>query len=242
VTSTEVWSKADIHIHSDHSDGLASIPAIMEYVREHTDLSVIAITDHNAIEGGRFALSLRDMYDVDVIVGEEVSSREGHVLGLFLEELVPPRMSAADTVRAIKEQGGIAIIPHPFSAQGVFGARRRSAFEQASADWGFDGYEVFNSLPYLGFANNRAEQVAPDDLGIAVTGGSDAHVLRAIGLACTMFRGTTAEDLRRAIEARETRASAEKGGLGLLLRYMLRYPQIRRLQSWNWERCKTGRS
>ncbi|MCX8007932.1 MAG: PHP domain-containing protein, partial [Coriobacteriia bacterium] len=54
----EVWSKADLHIHSDHSDGLASIPEIMEYVATKTDLKVIAITDHNTIEGARFAKSL----------------------------------------------------------------------------------------------------------------------------------------------------------------------------------------
>ena len=56
-----------------------------------------------------------------------------------------------------------------------------------------------------------------------------------------MFRGTTAEDLRASIHNLETYASAEKGQLQLALRYMLRYPQIRRLQSWNWERCKAGR-
>ena len=57
-----MWSKADIHIHSDHSDGLAKIPQIMEYVQNHTDLDVIAITDHNTIEGSLFAQSLSELY------------------------------------------------------------------------------------------------------------------------------------------------------------------------------------
>jgi len=57
-TQAEVWGKADLHIHSDHSDGLAKIPEIMEFVQNHTDLNVIAITDHNTIEGALFAKSL----------------------------------------------------------------------------------------------------------------------------------------------------------------------------------------
>ncbi|PKL74144.1 MAG: hypothetical protein CVV27_21995, partial [Candidatus Melainabacteria bacterium HGW-Melainabacteria-1] len=59
---TEVWSKADLHIHSNHSDGLAKIPEIMEYVASETDMKVIAITDHNTIEGALFAQSLQDLY------------------------------------------------------------------------------------------------------------------------------------------------------------------------------------
>ena len=120
------WGKADIHIHSDHSDGLASVPQIMDYVQHRTDLGVIAITDHNTIEGALFARELSGLYDFDVVVGEEISSREGHVIGLYLEEDILPGMSASDTIRAIEEQGGIAVIPHPFSVKGVFGPRGKS--------------------------------------------------------------------------------------------------------------------
>ena len=86
----QTWSKADLHIHSDMSDGLASIPEIMEHVATKTDLSVIAITDHNTIEGALFAKSLEELYPgLEVIVGEEVTSKSGHILGLFLTETVP---------------------------------------------------------------------------------------------------------------------------------------------------------
>ncbi len=120
---SDIWSKADLHIHSDHSDGLASIPEIMDYVAEKTDLKVIAITDHNTIEGALFAKSLEDMYEFEVVIGEEVSSTSGHILGLFLTEPVPPRMSPIETIAAITEQDGLAIIPHPFAnrAFGPFG-------------------------------------------------------------------------------------------------------------------------
>ena len=122
----DCWSKADLHIHSNHSDGLASVPDIMEYVATQTDLKVIAITDHNTIEGALFAKSLEDMYPgFEVVVGEEITSKWGHILGLFLTEEVPPGLSAVETIARINEQGGVAIIAHPFAnrAFGPFGLK-----------------------------------------------------------------------------------------------------------------------
>jgi len=238
VSANDVWSKADIHIHSNHSDGLAKIPEIMEYVANHTDLKVIAITDHNTIEGSLFAKSLSELYDFEVVVAEEVSSKEGHIIGLFLEEAVPAGMSAADTVRAIEEQGGIAVIAHPFSAQGVFGPTGRDLFSSAVNDWAFHAFEVYNSLPFLVWANSVAAKVLSGGHGVAATGGSDAHVLKAIGKGYTLFKGTTAEDLRASILNLETRAQTERQGLSLVWRYAVNFGRIRRMQSVNWERCK----
>jgi len=235
--NTEGWGKADLHIHSNHSDGLASVPEIMEYVQHHTDLDVIAITDHNTMEGARFAKSLAELYDFDVVVGEEVSSKEGHIIGLYIEDEIPAGMSARDTVRAIQDQGGIAIIAHPFSAQGVFGPFGRNMLAEAFNDMAFQALEVANSLPYLDWANGVARKMM-GGLGIAATGGSDAHVLAAIGKGYTVFGGTNADDLRTSIERLETKAETAPGGLSLMVRYAFRYPQIRRMQSWNWERCK----
>jgi len=233
----ETWSKADLHIHSNHSDGLASIPEIMEYVAHKTDLAVIAITDHNTIEGALFARSLADKYDFEVVVGTEVSSRDGHILGLFVEEDVAPGMSPADTIQAIEEQGGVAIIAHPFSSKGVFGPLGRTAFAEAVQEGAFHALEVYNSLPFLVWANGVAAKLAGGN-GIATTGGSDAHVIEAIGKGYTLFRGTSADQLRASIDCFETRAEAERGGLSLALRYARKYRQIRRMQAWNWERCK----
>jgi predicted metal-dependent phosphoesterase TrpH len=105
-------------------------------------------------------------------------------------------------------------------------------------DLGFRALEVYNSSPYLIYANRLAAKTFAGGHGIAATGGSDAHVREAIGRGYTLFRGTTAEDLRRSIDNLETRAEAAPGGLSVALRYALRYPQIRQMQSWNWERCK----
>ncbi|MDH4139148.1 MAG: CehA/McbA family metallohydrolase [Coriobacteriia bacterium] len=233
----DVWSKADLHIHSSHSDGLARIPQIMEHVQEHTDLSVIAITDHNTMEGALFAKSLEDMYEFEVIVGEEISSRSGHIIGLFLEKPVPAGLSAAETIHRINDQQGIAIIPHPFSKRGVFGPFGRNGFLDAVSELAFQALEVYNSIPYLVWANRVAAKVFAGGQGIAATGGSDAHVLKGIGTGYTLFRGTSAEDLRSSVKNLETRAETGSGGLGMAVRYAVRIPQIRRQHAWNWERC-----
>ena len=210
----------------------------MEYVQRKTDLRVIAITDHNTIEGALFARSLSELYDFEVVVGSEISSRSGHVIGLFIEEDIPAGMSAVDTIRAIEEQGGIAVIPHPFSAKGVFGPRGRSLFASAANDMAFQAFEVYNSLPFLRWANSVAAKALAGGQGIAATGGSDAHVLQAVGKGYTVFRGSSSEDLRQSIDKLETRAEACRGGLSMAVRYALNYRQIRRMQSWNWERCR----
>jgi predicted metal-dependent phosphoesterase TrpH len=234
----EVWSKADLHIHSRHSDGLASIPQIMEYVSTRTDLRVIAITDHNTIEGALFAKSLEELYPgLEVVVGEEITSKWGHILGLFLTEEVPPGLSAAETISRIEDQGGIAIIAHPF-ANRAFGPFGLKSLGKRVSDVAFQAMEVYNSSPYLVFANRLAAKAFAGGQGWAATGGSDAHVLKAIGKGHTLFRGTSADDLRRSLEELETRACADRGGISIAFRYMLRYPQIRRQQALNWARCR----
>lgn len=238
---SETWSKADLHIHSTHSDGLATIPEIMQHVQDNTDLSVIAITDHNTIEGSLLAKSLEDDFDLEVVVGEEISSKSGHIIGLFIEEHIPAGMSVAETIAAINEQDGVAMIPHPFSAQGVFGPFGVKGFGAALNEFAFHALEVYNSMPFLVYANRVAAKVFAGGQGIAATGGSDAHVLKGIGNGYTVFRGESAADLRASIDALETRAETGRGGLGIALRYAFDFPRIQRQREWNWERCKPGR-
>src|SRR6266571_1280847 len=111
----KVRGRADLHMHTNFSDGWPSPSELVDHVVRRTDLDVIAVTDHDTIEG---ALRARDRAarrrGPQVIVGEEVSSRDGHILALFLEARIKPSMPAAVTVNAIHEQDGIAIAAHPF--------------------------------------------------------------------------------------------------------------------------------
>jgi predicted metal-dependent phosphoesterase TrpH len=234
----QVWSKADLHIHSVHSDGLATPEEIVAYAATRTDLKVIAVTDHNTIDGGLRALdAASDHPGLEVVVGAEITSKWGHILGLYLTEDVRAGLSAADTITAINEQGGIAIIAHPF-ANRAFGPFGLKSLGDKIDEVAFQAMEVYNSSPYLVLANRLAAKAFAAGQGIAATGGSDAHVLKAVGRGYTLFRGTTASDLRQSIEELETSAVAQRGGMSIALRYMWRYPAIRRQQALNHERCR----
>jgi predicted metal-dependent phosphoesterase TrpH len=236
----EGWSKADLHIHSNQSDGLASPEQIVEYAATKTDLKVIAVTDHNSIEGGLRAAAAAKRYPhLEVVVGAEITSKWGHILGLFLTEDIPAGLSAAETIARINEQGGIAIIAHPF-ANKAFGPFGLKSLGKRIDDVAFQAMEVYNSSPYLIRANRLAAKAFAAGQGVAATGGSDAHLLKAVGAGYTMFRGETAADLRRSIDELETYARATRGGMSIAWRYMVRYPQIRRLQSINRARCRAS--
>jgi predicted metal-dependent phosphoesterase TrpH len=188
----ESTGAADLHMHTHYSDGQDSPAEVVEWA-ERVGLDVIAITDHDCIDGAEEAadLAARTGTGPDVIVGEEVSSRDGHILALFIARLIPPGMSARETVAAIHEQGGLAIAAHPYwriktadhngRAYGV-GAR--------IAEVDFDAIEVVNGgfTPSMIVANQRATRETRA-LGKVAVGGSDAHVKHAVGWAHTRFEG-----------------------------------------------------
>ena len=125
-------NKADIHIHTTYSDGLMTPEAVVEYAAAETELRVIAITDHDTIAGAVAARRYwhcyqREFGHLDIIIGSEITSRDGDIVGLYLCDDVPPAMSAADTVQAIHAQGGLAIAVHPYS----FYSRRSSTVSKA---------------------------------------------------------------------------------------------------------------
>lgn len=200
-----MWSKADIHIHTDHSDGVASVTEVLEHVARHTDLRVIAITDHDTISGALEARQRAGAYGIEVVVGEEVSTQEGHVLALFIERDLPSHRPAAETIAAIHDQGGICIAAHPYAhgtpSLGFAGLYER--YKGTSCEWPLDGIESFNASLWLPNSNTAAAMTATE-LGLAACGGSDSHLLQTIGRAYTRFRGSSAVDLRQAILARQT--------------------------------------
>jgi len=200
---------ADLHMHTHYSDGEDSPAEVLEWA-ERVGLDVIAITDHDCIDGAEEAadLAAREGTGPDVIVGEEVSSRDGHILGLYISRLVPPGMSAEDTVSAIHEQGGIAVAAHPFWRTGTPDHNRRVyGVGDRIAEVDFDAVEVVNGgfTPSMVVANQRAIR-AVRALGKVAVGGSDAHVKHAVGWAHTCFDGRSATDLRASIIGGQTSA------------------------------------
>src|SRR5919201_3532419 len=105
--------KADMHLHTLYSDGTASLAEVLAYVEYHTDLDLVAITDHERIDGALRARELHAAGDhsFGLVVGEEITTRRGHVLALFLTERVPALRPLGETLERIHDQGGIAIAP-----------------------------------------------------------------------------------------------------------------------------------
>ena len=214
---------ADLHLHTSFSDGWPSPAEVVDHVTLETGLDVIAITDHDTIEGAlRAAEHSARTSGVPVIIGEEVSSRHGHILGLFLERRIRPGLSAAATVDEIHNQGGIAIAAHPFwrttrMAERIGGPVHGIGW--LAADLDFDAVEVENSTPGLGFANILARRLA-DGAGCSCVGGSDAHILEAIGKSATAFKGRSPRALRSAIEKGTTVPISSRYEVSALLRYL----------------------
>ena len=204
---------ADLHVHTEHSDGEDSPGDVLGWA-EHIGLDVLAITDHDAIDGALIAAELAEGRDdgPEVIVGEEVSSRDGHILALFIDSLIPPDMTASETVAAIHEQGGLAIAAHPYWRTASLDHKGRLyGLGDRIAELDFDAVEVINGgfTPSMIGANRRAGWVA-EALGRTPVGGSDAHVKHALGWAHTRFQGRTAPDLRRSIAAGRTQAGRSR--------------------------------
>ncbi len=213
-------SRADLHIHTHHSDGTASPVEVLERFAREPEFRVLAITDHDTIDGALEARALvhgRSRFpNLEVIVGEEVSSRDGHVLGLFLERRVPPGLNARETIDEIHAQGGLAIAAHPYTSwlrwRGLLGVG--DLIETLP----FDAIETKNSNFTEFFANRKAARRAGDR---ARVGCSDGHFLDAVGRCYTDFPGETAEDLRRAIIARTTVPGGGCYGALTLARFVL---------------------
>jgi predicted metal-dependent phosphoesterase TrpH len=195
--------KADLHMHSRYSDGLGSVEDILAFVGQRTDLDVIAITDHNTIEGALRARDLTQQHGApfEVIVGEEVSTREGHLLTLFIEKRIRPGLSVEHTIELAHQQGGIAIIAHPFNRVFRHSIQREvvERLTTAPLEAQPDGIETLNGSfagigsSQLAMSRNRRRYRWPE------TGSSDAHTITAVGCAYTWFEGSSATDLRAAL-------------------------------------------
>jgi predicted metal-dependent phosphoesterase TrpH len=210
-------SFVDLHSHTSASfDSLAS-PAAMVRAAIARGVTHLAITDHDRISG---ALEAREVAAtlagepaeaggtgeavLVVLVGEEIRSRDGDLIGVFLTDAVPPGLSAAETIAAVHEQGGLVGIPHPFDRARPTSLSRSSGGPStleamaSSVDW----IETWNARVMLGNGNQRAAELALE-AGVPGVAVSDAHTVMEIGIAATILDGdpSTAEGLRAALAA-----------------------------------------
>ena len=199
--------KADLHLHTRVSDGLATIEQLLDYVVRETDLDLIAVTDHEDATGGHRAreAAARRGLNLEVVVGAEVTTNQGHLLAIGIERSPRPFRSIERTLEEIHAQGGLAIAPHPQSWLTRSISTRTIDRLQRLAETGitFDALETANPSP-AGKVTRAKAIAAARRWNLAETGSSDAHHLLHVATGWTRFEGHGFEALRHAIAARAT--------------------------------------
>ena len=178
------WITIDLHLHTDWSHD-CSIPAedLLDHV-EAIGLGGIAVTDHNVFGGALEAVELARDRDLVVIPGEEVKTdNQGEVIGLFLEKEIPRGMSFADTIDAIREQGGLVYLPHPFDR--LHAIPDPVTIHRHLAE--IDVFEVYNARLLRDSFNDEALRFARK-YRLLQGAGSDAHVLQGVGTGVVRMR------------------------------------------------------
>lgn len=204
---------ADLHIHTIYSyDASSPVPTVLKRARQN-GLDVIAITDHDEIKGALLALDLAPKYDIEVIPGIEITTAEGDLLAFNITKMVIRGLPLIDTILKVRELGGFCIAPHPMA--GGLGMKSLSALSILRATRDPDvadslvGIETYNATA-LDKISQQYACVLAEYLGIAQTGSSDAHMVDAIGLGATEFRGRTTADLLVAMRTGKTKIFKQK--------------------------------
>lgn len=168
----------DLHMHTNHSWDCATDPEALLYVARKVGLTAVAVTDHNEISGALACAELAEDYDIQVIVGEEVKTAEGEVIGLFLTERIAPGLSWEETIRRIREQDGLVYVPHPFDRLHTIPSARtlRDSIDE------IDAFETYNARLAFEQFNRDAERFARK-YNLIEGAGSDAHVVQGLGTA-----------------------------------------------------------
>jgi predicted metal-dependent phosphoesterase TrpH len=171
------WVRVDLHAHTMWSGDATTTPDELEAAVEAAGIDVLCITDHGTING---ATTLADDLPCRVVVGEELRTGAGEVIGLFLTERIPWGLSPSAAAERIRGQGGLVYVPHPFDP--TRHCLREPELEALVAAGLVDAVEVLNAKTSLSSLNERAARFAAEH-GLPGGAGSDAHVPEAIGAA-----------------------------------------------------------
>lgn len=186
--------KYDLHLHTEYSihwfwrnEAIGTPKQIVkEAIRK--GLAGIAITDHNEVKGSLKAWEYAKNKNFTVITGSEIRSEKGDILALNIKENIPKGLPVEETIKRIHDMGGLAVVAHPYA-----GFPRRSALGYVSRS--FDAVEGLNGMSTLR-ANKKARLVAKE-MGLPITGGTDAHYWKDVGTAFTLCEGDVLEAIRK---------------------------------------------
>src|SRR3954462_309067 len=168
-----------MHLHSMWSgDCTTTVDELAEAVAE-SGIDVLCLTDHNTVNGA-VELAASGALGCRVVVGEELRTAAGEMIGLFLTERLPFGLSPVEAVPRIRDQGGLVYVPHPFDP--MRNCLREDVLRGLAADGGLDAVEVFNAKTSLPSLNRKAAEFAAEH-GLPGGAGSDGHVPSALGAA-----------------------------------------------------------
>jgi predicted metal-dependent phosphoesterase TrpH len=175
----------DLHCHTSASFDSLARPESVVRAAASRGLTHLAITDHDRIDA---ALRVRDAApdELTVIVGEEVKTADGDLIAVFIEKLVPPGLSASETIAAIRDQGGLVGVPHPFDRLRGYG--RKSGADLAEIAGRVDWVESYNARVIGGSANERAAAFAKEQ-GLPGVCASDSHTVLEVGVSYNSVLG-----------------------------------------------------
>ena len=167
--------KCDLHCHTSYSYDSTARPEEMVEAALEKGINCLAICDHGEVKGAREAIEYAKDRPILIIPGIEIKSKKGDILGLNIEKIIPNKLSAKETIKKIKELGGLAIIPHPFGWSCSF----KGKLEELVSD--IDGIEVLNASIF-GRGNKKA-LIFSQKHNLPLTAGSDAHFPNFLGRA-----------------------------------------------------------
>jgi predicted metal-dependent phosphoesterase TrpH len=193
----------DLHVHTSASFDSLAAPRSVVRAAASRGLTHIAITDHDRIEGAMEArdLAVLEAPELTVIVGQEIRTRHGDLIGVFLDEPIPSGLEVTDAIAAVRAQGGLVGIPHPFDRfRGSLLNDSRMDAVAAQVDW----VESHNARIMVGNGNQRAAEFAIDH-GLPGVAVSDAHSVIEVGVAYIAVEGDpgSARGLRAALATAE---------------------------------------
>lgn len=202
--------KIDLHVHTLYSyDGFTPVETLAS-IAVSRGLDGLAITDHDTIKGALKAL--KEITGIIIIPGEEITTKSGHLLALGIVEHIPPRLEVAEATEKIRDQGALAVIPHPTALYKPFISK------QIAKKISPDAIETINAsaIPF-GFATKLNRKLA-EELALPQTSGSDSHIPETIGDAYSQIQ-TDSTDLECILQAIKNGHSSQHGrGTSLNLR------------------------
>lgn len=205
----------DSHIHSEYSsDSSSRIDDILD-VATKRNIDIIAISDHNTVDGTSEVLAKTRNTDILAIPSIEISSTQGHILGFGCEENIPRDLSPQETIDKIHDLGGLAIIPHPYCFY-----RHGLLCKTDYKDLKIDAIETKNARFIVGYCNGKAKNLSKKE-NIPELGASDAHYWKFVGDCYSLIDAEKDIDsVLKSIKKGKTKADGKGTSNVLLSKYL----------------------